>query len=137
MIENPEIEKLIECYPPVVLDRFNEFRSLLFEVAQSTNGVKKITEEIKWGEPSYRSNIGSPVRFGWKEQQPEIFGLYFICTTSLVETFQRVYPGFFRVDGNRGLLFKVEPELEKEPLDNCLRMAITYKKVRNLPDLRA
>ncbi len=137
LTESPEVDVLITKYPKSVNKRYKEFKSLLVEIAEKSPDVKKVTEEIKWGEPSYRSNIGSPVRFGWSKKRPDQFGIYFICSTNLVETFRRVYPGFFQVDGNRGLIFAPDKPLKAEPLVHCLKMALRYKKVRNLPDLGA
>ncbi|MBO6792556.1 MAG: hypothetical protein JJ895_01505 [Balneolaceae bacterium] len=137
IVEKSDIKPIIERYPDNVKTRFIEFKELLLNTASALEDVTKIDEDIKWGEPSYMSNIGSPVRFGWSEKRSDQFRIHFICSTNLVETFHRVYPDLFLFDGNRGLIFDPDKSLESEPLNNCLKMALRYKKVRNLPDLGA
>ncbi len=139
LVVNTEINlnALIEEYPPEIRKRFQEFRNLVMQVLSEIESVSRLDINIKWGEPSFRSNIGSPFRFGWKPTNPNNFGIYFICTTTLVETFKQLYPGLFKFDENRGLIFNLNNTLPKEPLDHCLKLALTYKKVRNLPLLGA
>ncbi len=99
--------------------------------------LKWLEESVKWGELSFRSNIGSPFRFGWNSKSPNQFGIYFICTTTLIETFKKLYPDFFHFDGNRGLKFQADDAFPNEPLSHCISMALRYKKVRDLPLLGA
>lgn len=129
------IESVVNGYPASVQLRFEEFSQLITEVASNIEDLKRLDEEIKWGEPSYKSNIGSPVRFGWSSKRPDQFGIYFVCSTSLVETFQKVFPGVFTLDGNRGLIFDINLPLSREPLERCLEAALRYKKLKDLPFL--
>lgn len=131
------ISFVTDKYPSNVLSRFEEFRNLVLGIAENMGDLKWMEESLKWNEPSFRSNIGSPVRFGWNDKSPNQFGLYFICTTTLVETFHQLYPDFFQFDGNRGLLFQVDEVFPAEPLSLCLQLALRYKKVRDLPLLGA
>ena len=117
--------------------RFAEFKALVFSIAESNDEFKWLEESIKWYEPTFKSNIGSPFRFGWNTNKPDHFVIYFICTTTLVETFKQLYPDFFNFDGNRGLIFKANQKIPQEPLDHCIELALRYKKVRNLPLLGA
>jgi len=132
-ITQPDVEAIVLAYPPEVRSRFHEFRKLVLELADSTEGVNKLEESLKWGEPAFKSNIGSPFRFGWSPKRPDQFGIYFICTTTLVETFRQLYPDFFTFDGNRGLIFSPDEEFPKEPLIHSLQLALRYKKVKDLP----
>lgn len=132
-----KVDAVISTYPDIVQVRYLEFKSLLIKVASDINGISNIEECVKWSQPSFKSTIGSPFRFGWSNKSPDTFGIYFICTTSLVETFKKLYLDFFHFDGNRGLIFNVNQTIETEPLDHCLALALTYKKVKDLPLLGA
>lgn len=132
-----DIEAIVQDYPPEIQSRFQEFQTMVLELANRTEDINKLEESLKWGEPAFKSNIGSPFRFGWSTKRPDQFGIYFICTTTLVETFRQLYPDFFTFDGNRGLIFSPGKEFPKEPLIHCLELALRYKKVKDLPLLGA
>jgi hypothetical protein len=131
------ISTVLETYPEGILTRYQEFRDLVLSVADTIEVLKWIEESVKWGELSFRSNIGSPFRFGWNPKSETQFGIYFICTTILVETYKKLYPDFFQFVGNRGLIFQTEDAFPMEPLSHCILMALRYKKVRDLPLLGA
>ena len=134
---DPLIYSLKEVYPADILSRYDEFRTLVFELANKISELKWLEESVKWGELSFRSNIGSPFRFGWSSKSPNQFGIYFVCTTTLIETFKKLYPDFFHFDANRGLIFNADEAFPKEPFSHCIELALRYKKVRNLPLLGA
>ncbi len=134
---DPDISSILETYPETTLTRYQEFKELVLETADSIDDIKWLEENIKWNELSFRSNIGSPFRFGWNSKSPDQFGIYFICSTTLIETFKQLYPDFFTFDGNRGLIFELNQAFPIEPLSHCLKLALRYKKIRDLPFLGA
>ena len=125
-----DIKTVTKQYPDQIQKRFVEFRSIVVNVAENIDDLKWVEESIKWNEPTFKSNIGSPFRFGWNSKSKDQFGIYFICTTTLVETFKKLYPDFFTFDRNRGLIFQSEQVFVKEPLEHCIELALRYKKVR-------
>jgi len=131
------IEIVTAAYPKDIQLRYLEFKYLIQKVAEKSKGVKTLEESLKWNEPSFRSNIGSPVRFGWNSKIADHFGIYFVCTTSLIETFKQLYSDIFTFDGNRALIFTANESLQIEAIDHCLELALRYKIVRNLPLLGA
>lgn len=131
------VELVTAQYPDHIQSRFDEFKSMVHSVAEGIDDIKWIEESIKWNEPTFKSNIGSPFRFGWSSKASDQFGLYFICTTTLVETYKKLYPDFFNFDGNRGLIFQSNDPFPKEPLLHCIELALRYKKVRDYPLLGA
>ncbi|MFK7951437.1 MAG: DUF1801 domain-containing protein, partial [Ekhidna sp.] len=82
-VENKKILEIISNYPTVASKKLNELRKLILETAER-DGVSKLVETTKWGEPSYVCKNGSTIRMDWKEKNPEKYGLYFICSTELV-----------------------------------------------------
>ena len=90
--------------------------------------IGQLEETVKWGEASFtpiRKNVGSSVRL-----QPRKNGdvaLMFICTTGLVERFQDIYPGVFKIEGKRALVFPAGEKLPELELKHIIAMAFTYK----------
>lgn len=114
-------------------------RQLILETAAATEGVGELEETLKWGEPSYltpETKSGSTVRIAWKKKSPEQYGIYFKCTTNLVETFRDKYPTEFKFVGNRSIIFNEDDEVPVEELSDCVASALTYhlnKKSKKKP----
>jgi hypothetical protein len=92
-------------------------------------------ETLKWGEPSYLAEHGSTIRIDWKEKTPDQYDVYFKCTSKLVETFRMVYGDTFTYENNRAILFGLDQEVPRAELKECLRMALLYHTLKNLPRL--
>lgn len=104
-------------------------RQLIFDVASRTDGVGKIEETLKWGQPSYlttQSRSGSLIRIDQIKSQVGKYAMYFHCQTTLVDTFKEMYRGVFEFEGNRSILFSVKDKLPAEALRQCISMALTY-----------
>ncbi|OMH38075.1 DUF1801 domain-containing protein [Motiliproteus sp. MSK22-1] len=126
---NPEVASVFNSYPPPVKEALLTLRKLIFETASSTTGVGQLEETLKWGEPSYltsQSRSGSTIRLAWKPSRPEVYGIYFNCKTTLVDSFRTLFPGDFTFEGNRALIFKAGDPIPKKELEYCLAMALTY-----------
>jgi hypothetical protein len=50
---NPAVAKVFAAYPPKLRQRLLAVRRMIFEVAKQTEGVGKLQETLKWGEPAY------------------------------------------------------------------------------------
>ena len=125
------VKQKIDSYPENIAVLLINLRDLILKVA-TQDGITDLTETLKWGEPSYISNIGSTIRFDWKDKQPNQYGLYFNCKTSLIETFKEVYGDTFLYEGNRALVFEIEQTLPLDALSHCISMALRYKKIKHL-----
>lgn len=66
---SPEVEQVFHNYPDWVRMKLFSLRQLIFEVAMEIDGLEKIEETLKWGEPSYLAKKGSTIRIDWKEKQ--------------------------------------------------------------------
>jgi len=130
------VKQKFETYPDNISILLQNIRNLIFNVAKQDE-ISDITETLKWGEPSYISNIGSTIRFDWKAKHPDQYGVYFNCKTSLVETFKEVYGDTFTYEGNRAIIFKVDQGVPLTELAHCISMSLRYKNIKHLDLLGA
>ncbi len=128
---NVMVKQKFESYPPRINKLLHQIRELILTVAEQ-EGITSIEETLKWGEPSYVSNIGSTIRVDWKEKSPEQYGIYFNCKTTLVETFKEIYGDTFKYEGNRAIILSVEGILPIKELSHCISMSLRYKKIKHL-----
>ena len=63
--DDPKTAAVFKAYPPAMRSDLMKLREMMFEVAAATPGVGKLTETLKWGQPSYlteETGSGSTVR---------------------------------------------------------------------------
>ena len=132
----PEVKEVFNNYPDYISDRLFELRELILETATDLDEIVTIEENLKWGEPSYSTPIGSTLRMDWKEKKPNQFSLYFQCTTKLVPTFKAVYKDTFTFEKNRAIVFNLHQPLPIEQLKKCIKACLTYHKVKKLTFIR-
>ena len=133
---NKEIVKKFDSYPVPIRKKLGTVRSLIFEVAK-LNNLGAVEETLKWGEPSYLVKGGSTVRYDWKPKQPDQYAVYFNCKTNLVDTFKEIYGELFNFEGNRAIVFSKKAPLHKPALRHCIKLSLTYHKVKHMPLLGA
>ena len=112
-------------------------RQLILDSAAETEGVSKLQETLKWGEPSYISKNGSTVRIGWKKCNPTQYAVFFHCKTTLVDTFKEIYRDTFKFEGNRAIIFNETDDIPIEALKHCVSLSLTYHSRKHLPMLGA
>jgi len=137
-IENPEVAEVFSRYPRNLQEKLMFLRGLIFDTASETEGVGKLEETLKWGEPSYvtaESKSGSTVRIGWKDSNPSQYALHFHCSTKLVDTFREVYGDSFTFAGNRAIVFDETDDIPEAELKHCIALSLTYHRVKHLPML--
>lgn len=129
----PEVQAVLDGYPPPLRKRLLALRRLILETAAATPGVGPLTETLKWGQPSYltaESGSGTTIRLGGAKDeagQPEgRVAVYVHCQSGLIESFRELYPGEFTYQGRRAILFAPEEEIPEEPLRHCLALALTH-----------
>ena len=133
LTSNPKVKDVFNSYPKFVKHKLLHLRGLVLEAASEIDGLEKLEETLKWGEPSYLTKYGSTVRMDWKEKTPEQFAIYFKCTSSLVPTFKSIYKDKFNFEGNRAIVFRLNDKIPDTELKHCLSMALTYHKIKHLP----
>lgn len=137
LIRNPKVKDVFNNYPKLVQHQLLYLRELVLSVAYEIEGLEKLEETLKWGEPSYLTKYGSTIRMDWKEKNPEQFAIYFKCTSSLVPTFKTIYKDKFNFEDNRAIIFKINDKIPDLELKHCILMALTYHKIKHLPLLGA
>lgn len=137
LVKDLKVEEIFESYPKEISAKLKLLRQLILDTASGIDGLKKLVETVKWGEPSYLTKNGSTIRLGWKSSIPDRFSIYFICTTGLVDTFKLVHGDIFNYEGNRAIHFTLADEVPAEPMKACIGMALNYHKIKHLPLLGA
>lgn len=66
LIKNLTVIKTFDHYPNSIRQKLMQLRKLILETASETEGVNKLEETLKWGEPSYLTKSGSTIRIDWK-----------------------------------------------------------------------
>lgn len=127
-----DVEEKFKTYPPVIKNKLVAIRELILLEAKE-HKLGNVEETLKWGEPSYLIKGGSTVRIDWKKKTPDQYAIYFNCNTTLVDTFKELYSDLFRFEGNRAIVFGVQDPIDKKALRHCIRLALTYHKVKHLP----
>ena len=123
------LETVIDRYSDPVARRLVELRSIILGVAKSDERIGTILECLKWGQPSFvteNPRSGSTIRIDAIRDTPDKVAMYFVCSTTLLDQFRERYPDTFEFSGNRALVFDLDTELPREPLDHCIAMALTY-----------
>ncbi|MBX3049026.1 MAG: DUF1801 domain-containing protein [Anaerolineales bacterium] len=131
----PEVEAVFRHYPDFARQKLLDLRELILEAAGEIEEIQEVEEALKWGEPSYLVKKGSTVRIDWKERSPEQFAIYFKCTSKLVPTFRKRYAEVFTFEGDRAIVFAINKKLPKAELKDCIKAALSYHRVKHLPDL--
>jgi hypothetical protein len=132
-MQNQEVAAVFERYPEAMRQRLMFLRQLVLDTASETEGVSKLEETIKWGEPSFVSKSGSTIRMDWKKSQPNQYALYFHCKTKLVDTFKELYRDKFTFEGNRAIVFNTIDEIPIDELKHCIMLSLTYHSRKHLP----
>ena len=117
------------AYPKPVRERLLTLREMILDVAKRTPGVGELEEGLRWGQPSYltaRTGSGSTIRIDQIANEPGKYGLYFICTSGLIEDFRQLYRNEMTFVGNRSIVFDVADRLPEKALRHCISLALTY-----------
>lgn len=129
---NTKVKEKFKQYPPDVALVLHAIRTLILQVAKQ-EGIEVVNETLKWGEPSYITDIGTTIRFDWKSKHPDHIYIYFNCKTKIVDTIKEVYGDIFTYEGNRAIVLTNNPIIPTKTLAQCIVMALTYKKIKHLP----
>ena len=132
---DPRVPEKFNSYPKAVKPKMDFLRKLVLETAEEIESISSIEETLKWGEPSFLVKKGSTLRMDWKAKAPDQYAMYFKCTSRLGETFKVVFKDVFNWEGKRAIIFQMEDEIPVEPLKQCIKAALTYHSVKQLPTL--
>ena len=114
--------------PADVRTRVERLRGLLHEVAVEVD-AGQLVEEMKWGQPSFRSARGresTPVRLDWTGDGDVLVLVH--CQTSVIADFAATAGDRYRFDGTRAVVFGADDEVIDEDLVALFTHALTYRR---------
>jgi hypothetical protein len=126
---NPAVDAVFSSYPKPVKTKLLALRRLILDTAATTEGVGKVEETLKWGQPSYltpETKSGSTIRIDRIKSSASQYAVYFHCQTDLVETFRELYPNEFTYVGNRSIVLDADKKIAESALRHCVALALTY-----------
>lgn len=135
-ISDPVMDAVFGAYPKPLQTKMLALRRLIFDTARTTNGVGRLEETLKWGQPSYltpETKSGSTIRIDQVKSAPNRYAVYFHCQTDLVETFRELYPTELSYGGNRSILLNAKDAIPEQALRHCVALALTYHLTRRKP----
>lgn len=134
-ISHPEVSAFFGSLPEQILKPMSRLRELIIDSGNGIESIGTVEETWKWGEPSYSTIAGSPLRIAWKPNLPSRYALCFHCQSKLVSTFRELYPNTFRFEGNRSIVFEEAEPIPETELIHCIELAHTYHRRKNKPML--
>lgn len=125
--EDPQVQRVFAGFPDHARPCLLQLREMIFQVAAQTEGVGKLRETLKWGQPAYLTvepKSGSTIRLGLPKQGG--FALYTHCQTTILSDFQALFPDDFTYEGNRAIHFRPGDSLALDRLALLVKSALTY-----------
>ena len=122
------VAPLFKAYPAGVRARLMALRALVFDVAARTEGVRRLLETLKWGQPSYlteETGSGTTVRID-RLKDRDGYAIYFHCQSGLVDAFRAIYPDTFTYEGKRAIVFDTTDRVPGRQLRHCVALALTH-----------
>ncbi len=123
-----DVRSTFKAYPPALREKLLALRELVFDTAARTDGVGRLTETLKWGQPSYlteETGSGTTVRIDHLKAA-DGYAVYFHCQSGLLGQFRELYPDTFRYEGKRAIVFAAADRVPARELRHCLALALTH-----------
>jgi len=100
-------------------------RALIFEIAAGLPDAARMSETLKWGQPSYAVPTGTPLRLGLtRDGQPALFAH---CQTRVVADARAVLDTALEFEGNRAILVPMDRPFPDAALRQVIHAALTYR----------
>ena len=128
-IADPAVAAVFDAYPAELRSSLLHLRRLILETGVATQGVGRLEETLKWGQPSYltpETKSGSTIRIDRLKSGDGGYALFVHCQTTLIPTFRELYPDELSFDGNRAIVFGEADDIPEEALRHCIALALTY-----------
>lgn len=128
-IRDQRVRAVFAAAPPDVQRRLLELRELIRTTAEATEGVGRLEETLRWGEPAYvtsESGSGTAVRLGWKPSAPDQVSVLVHCRTTLISDVRATLSPALQFDGNRRIVLPVCGPIPEGPLRIFVQAALTY-----------
>lgn len=130
-IRDPAVAAAFAAFHRPLAGQLRAVRRLILDTAATTDGVGRLVETVKWGQPAYLTvgpKSGSTIRLGEAPGLPGRGALFVHCQTSLVETLRRHYPDGFTYLGSRAVVLPAEAPLPAAELAHMIALALTYHR---------
>ena len=130
-----DVASVFKAYPAGIRAKLMALRELVFEAARQTAGVGRLTETLKWGQPSYltgETGSGTTVRID-RLKAGDGYAAYFHCQSGLIGQFRELYPDTFRYEGKRAIVFAPDDRVPVRELRHCIALALTHHARRKKP----
>jgi hypothetical protein len=126
----PDVARVFKGYPAPLRRKLMRLRQLIFDTAARLEGVGRLEETLRWGEPAYvtTTGSGSTIRIDHRRKNPKQYAMYFHCRTSLVDTFRTAFPDTFTFEGNRAIVFDEGDRVPTRELAVCIEAALIYHR---------
>jgi hypothetical protein len=129
------VASAFKAYPPGIRAKLMALRELVFDTAQRTAGVGRLSETLKWGQPSYlteETGSGTTVRID-RLKAGDGYAAYFHCQSGLIGQFRELYPDTFRYEGKRAIVFAAGDRVPAKELRHCIALALTHHARKKKP----
>ena len=123
-----DVRSTFKAYPPALRGKLLALRELVFDTAVRTAGVGRLSETLKWGQPSYlteETGSGTTVRID-RLKAGDGYAVYFHCQSGLIGHFRELYPETFKYEGKRAIVFDAGDRIPAKELRHCLALALTH-----------
>jgi hypothetical protein len=134
-ISDSAVASVFKAYPPGIRAKLMVLRELVFDTADKTAGVGRLTETLKWGQPSYlteETGAGTTVRID-RLKGNDGYAAYFHCQSGLVKQFRELYPDTFKYQGKRAIVFGSGDRVPAKELRHCIALALTHHARKKKP----
>lgn len=124
-----KVAAVIDNWPAPAQARFHHCRSIIQRVAAADPAIGPLTETLKWGEPSFLTEMtgaGSTLRMAWKSTAPGELGLFVICRTDSLADLRDLYPDTFRYEGTRAAFLPLNVAVNDDAVAFLARIVLTY-----------
>ena len=132
---NISVAAVFKAYPPGIRGKLMALRELVLDTAEKTAGVGRLTETLKWGQPSYlteETGSGTTVRID-RLKAGDGYAVYFHCQSGLVGQFRELYTDTFTYEGKRAIVFGAKDRVPARELRHCLALALTHHARKKKP----
>ncbi|WP_417260061.1 DUF1801 domain-containing protein [Celeribacter sp.] len=119
---SPDIARVFEALPPATRTTLLTLREMIYAEAERL-GVP-VTESLKWGQPSYATPKGTPLRLG----VPKTGGaaIFAHCQSRVIPDLREIAPDL-SYDGTRAVHLDPKAAIPTAPLRVMIRRALTYR----------
>jgi Domain of unknown function (DU1801) len=130
-----EVSRAFDAFPAPIGKRLLQVRALIFATAAAHDEVGRLTETLKWGQPSYlteETGAGTTVRID-RLKGNDGYAAYFHCQSGLVKQFRELYPDTFKYQGKRAIVFGSGDRVPAKELRHCIALALTHHARKKKP----